>query len=126
MSTQKPGSPDGTQDQSIRIGSTELERLRQELSDLATTVRRMQSRIHSVAQTVESWELYGEDYLAATAPSIGIPEEWTLVSSSSTTPLKRAERSSYARGRWMPSPAGGWEYERSPSTAPGSPAPRST
>lgn len=125
MSTQKPGSPDGTPDQSITIGLVEWVRLRRELFALATTLNEIKSRTHYVEQTVQSLES-SVGALMDQVLSIDTPEESTSEDSSSITdPFTRALRSSYVRGQWTLSPSGEWEYEHSQSTEPDSPQPKS-
>jgi hypothetical protein len=126
VSTQKPGFHDGTQDKSIPIGYVELVTLRRQLFDLAMTLSEMRARIHSAEQTVASLALYAEDLMRETARSTSTPVVSTSDSSSSTTPLKQSEQSSYVRGHWTQSPSGDWVYERSRSTDPNSPTSRSS
>ena len=115
MSTQKPGSPDGAQDQSIPNGYVELVSLRRELFDLAMTLSEMRSRIHCAEQTVASLASYAEDLMRATARSTSTPRESMLDDSSSTTPPSPPTSSPYVRGRWTQSHSGEWEYEHLPS-----------
>jgi hypothetical protein len=118
VSTPKHGSRAGTQEKSIPIGYNELVTLRRELFGLASTLAEMRARIHSAEQTVASLASYAEDLMKETALSTSTPVVSMSASSSSTTPLKRAEPSSYVRGHWTQSPSGEWEYRRSRSMAP--------
>lgn len=75
MSTQNPGSADGTQDQSIPIGLIALESVRHVISALGTTANVMQSLTRSVEQMAESLESYAVHLEQAMAQSTDTPRE---------------------------------------------------
>lgn len=116
MSTQNPGSPDGTPETSTPTGLIELVQLQRALFDLASILSDLRSHILSAEQTVQSLASSVEDLRTRMDQSTSTPEASTSDGSSSTTPLKRSESSSYVKGQWMPSRSGEWVYTHSPST----------